>query len=503
MKNYIFTLCGFLFFSISIYGQQGLAPEGKKIKDGVIYLTFDGKNLEYFSPNNSADSRKSVNEAMKFSLKNDNSCNIYMKWINPLKYKITWKDSTYVDEREKAINDFVTLLVAQFGSPVSSLNNNESSSLIAKSQKPTLRVGSTELFIPENGFNNTDLTFLYMHLRANQNVLTDEERKNLSSITKDISELDKKIAVNISKNIDNMFIELFSLSDPTMVRNVVDMKINELNKFNDTHLEVNKLQNIILKSLSEITLKDKLLNSYTKTVISNFINHTITINNSNKVLIDKLIPIIDQMNSSINIDEVSSNSATKDFYRIRNISFEDGQQLKTDLILTEYEYKKDTKEIIKKDNILNKSITFQKYDFFSVSVSTGIFYSSTTLKGFGVSNSPDGQFIVTEDNITENNPITAVFLNFNFGIGSRYFAPLTQIGIDPTQRRPFILLGGGFSIPSARISFTSGPLWTWSPTLNNLTVGNTITSTTQLDQDIQYNFELKPKGWYLGIQYNF
>src|SRR5690606_4204682 len=106
-------------------------------------------NIEYFTSDQTADSKKSINGKMTFSLKNDNSCNIYLKWINPLKYKLTWKDSTYIDERDKAINDFINLLVAQFGTPVTSLNNEESKSLIAKSTKAPLPANSTELYIPE------------------------------------------------------------------------------------------------------------------------------------------------------------------------------------------------------------------------------------------------------------------------------------------------------------------------------------------------------------------
>ncbi|MCU0440674.1 MAG: hypothetical protein MUC49_22495 [Raineya sp.] len=132
----------------------------------------------------------------------------------------------------------------------------------------------------------------------------------------------------------------------------------------------------------------------------------------------------------------------------------------------------------------------------------GQLYSSSTLKGYGVSNSTSGQFTVTEDDITKGSLVTAIFLNFNFGLGSRYFAPITQIGIDPTKKRPFLLLGGGFSIPNVRIAITSGPIWTWNPSLGKLSVGQTISSTNDLEKDIQYKFNIQPKGWYLGIQYN-
>lgn len=501
MKKITFTFLVMLLIASNMNAQKALSISGKKVKDGVIYLTFDGKNLEYFTPDKTADSKKNVQESMTFSLKEDNSCNIYLKWLNPLKYKLAWKDTTYIDERDKAISDFIELLVAQFGSPVTSLNKSESKSLVQKSTPASLPAGSTELVIPENGFNNTDLTLLYLQLRSNQDILTEAERKKINELTKSISELDSKIATNISKEVDDTFTELLSLNESGNVANIVAEKEAQIVKFDDLYKEIESLQKGIVKSLSELSLTDKLLESYSKTIISKFVDQSTATLNSNKTLTSKLKPIVEVVKNSVN-DE-SSNSATKGFYRIRSISFEDGKKLQTLLTITEFEYKKEIKEFVKKTDGLKTTMIFQKYDFFAISVSTGLFYSNTTLKGFGVSNKSTGEFTITEDDINKNSPVTALFLNFNFGIGSRYFAPLTQIGIDPTKKRPFLLLGGGFSIPSARIALSGGPIWTWNQTLNKLSVGQTVSSTTDLEKDIQYKFDVKPKGWYLGVQYNF
>lgn len=473
--------------------------QDKKVKDGVLYLIFDGKNIEYFTSDQTADSKKSINGKMTFSLKNDNTCNIYLKWLNPLKYKLTWKDSTYIDERDKAVNDFINLLVSQFGTPVTSLNNEESKSLIAKSTPATLPANSTELYIPTNGFNNTELTLLYLQLRSNQNLLTDDERKNLTPITKSIEELDTKISTNILLEVDETFTELLDINDPSNVLNIVTEKEAKIKKYDDLYFKIEELQKSIIKSLSELALTDKLLNSYAKTIVSIFIDQTTTTTASNKNLTNKLKPIVEIVKNSLT-DE-SSNTATKGFFRIRNIGFEDGKKIQASVTITELEYKKDTKEFSKKNDVLTQTLIFQKYDMFGISVSTGIFYGNTTLKGFGVAN--DGNnFTVTEDDINKNTPVAAVFLNFDFKT-SRYFSPLLQVGIDPTKKRPFMLLGTGFSIPAARIAISGGPIWTWNSTLDKLSVGQTITSTTDLDKDIKYKFDVAPKGWYLGIQYKF
>ncbi|MVO08188.1 hypothetical protein GOQ30_03285 [Flavobacterium sp. TP390] len=481
--------------------QKAISIQGKKVKDGVIYLTFNGKELEYFTTDNTADSKKTIQETTTFSLKDDNSCNIYLKWINPLKYKLTWKDTTYVDERDKAIDDFVDLLTSQFGSTVTSLNKSENAALTENSRKGFLRAGATELLIPEKGFNNTDLTLLYIQLRSNQSQLSDTERKELNVITKSIIDLDAIIATDIFKKVDAIFTELVSLNEPTNVANKVAENETEIEEQEKLYAQIDELQKSIIKSLTALELTDKLLNSYSKTIISKFIDQTVNTTNSNKQLTAKLKPILEILKNSIK--EESANATTKGFYKSRSLGFEDGKKIKAEIRITEFEYNNKTKEFSKKSDILNKSLVFQKYDFFAISVSTGLFYSNTTLKGYGVANGTDGQFAVTEEDITKNSAVTAVFLNFNFGVGSRYLAPLAQIGIDPTKKRPFLLLGGGFSIPSASIAFTGGPIWTWSPTLDKLSVGQAISSTTELENDIQYKFDMEPKGWYLGIQYNF
>lgn len=487
MKKTVSLIAICFLIASSVNAQKALSIQGKKVKDGVIYLTFDGKTLEYFTPDKTADSKKNVDESMTFALKDDNSCNIYLKWVNPLKYKLTWKDTTYIDERDKAINDFVTLLVAQFGSPVTSLNKTENAALAAKSTKTK---GVT--------FNSTDLTLLYILLRSYDGKINQE----FNLVTDSLKKLDSLVTINISNKVDVIFSELLSLNDPTKVIAILTEKETQIKGIEAIFTEIESLQKFITKALSDMTItEDALYNNYTKTVISKFIDQSTVSLTSNKNLTTKLKPVLEIVKNSVN-DE-SSNTSTKGFYRTRSVAFEDGKKLQTSLTITEFEYKKDTKEFSKKSDVLNKSLTFQKYDFFAISVSTGLFYSNTTLKGYGVSNGTSGQFTVTEDDITKSSPVTAVFLNFNFGIGSRYFAPLTQIGIDPTKKRPFLLLGGGFSIPSARIAITGGPIWTWNPSLDKLTVGQTISSTTDLEKDIQYKFDVQPKGWYLGIQYNF
>lgn len=489
MKKITLTILSIFLFAGITYSQKPLTIELKDKKKQVLYLSLNDKNeLEYVVSENDLDWKRNVNAK-------DNSINIYMKWLNPLKYKITWKDSTMTDERDKAITDFISSLVGQFGTQVSGLNQE------AQNPKAQAPAGDIE----SRSFSNINLVVWLLHMQENQTELkkNPDDVLKINELSKKLEELDKLNSKDISKSATSIYSALFGISDITQYnsefpkQNTAIADIEGDNGF----AGIESLQKLIVAKLEQFKLTDKeLLQTYTKAVVSNYIE-TVTDNlNSNKKIISKLKPVIEIVKNSTKY--VSENTSAKEYYKIRSAEFDDGKKLETIMTITEYEFDKDTKEFKKKNDILTKTFQFRKYDIFDVSVSTGIFYGNTTLKGFGIENDGNNAFKVTEDIINKNTAVAAVFLNFNFKT-SRYFSPLLQLGIDPTKKRPFMLAGVGFSIPVARIALSGGPIWTWNQTLDKLTVGQIITSTTDLEKDIKYKFEVEPKGWYLGIQYNF
>ena len=449
MKKAVAGIVLMLFSTFLLFGQKSLDFKGQKIKDSRIYLVWNDSGMEFFTHDKTEDGKVKIKNSQLFSLQGGNSCNIYLKWLNPIRYRLTWKDSTYRDERDVAIEDFINLLTAQFG-----VNKSDLKRMLLETQK------------------SNDATINWA-----------DSLHKLDSLNS-----------NVNQRIDEIFMQLYNIQSPTEVLNTIfscEQKEKEIDNIFDT---IERLKGEINQKISNNSVSDKI-------EIDNFLKK-ITVNlEKNKLLIKKLTPLMDMLKNSIK--EESVNPLTKGFYKVKTISFEDGKKFETALTVTEFKYDSNTKEYNKDKEVNTSKLIFQKYDYFALSVSTGIFYSSSTLNYYGVSTASDGTLTVSEDNITKSSPVTAVFLNFNFGIGSRYFAPLAQIGIDPTKKRPFLLVGLGFSIPSAKIAFSAGPLWTWNPTLNKLSLGETITSTTVLEKDIIYKFDLKPKGWYLGIQYNF
>ena len=442
---------------------------------------------------NSVDNNANVIDALRNTKGKDNQINLYLKWINPLKYKLSWKDSTLTDERDKAITDFINLLVGQFGSSVSDLNVPSANFKIDETKNKSQEIKAVD-------FKDKDLLLLLVHLRSNQSRLDTTEISSLNDFFETLKNLDKLVNEDVSAKATNIYSALYNFKNIDDYNNK-DVGFAKQSK-SVTNIEgdftnIESIRKETANNMKGLSIGDELLKSYFVAVLTSYLEKSLIKLNNDKKIIEKLKPILKIVENSA----ANESSKQKEYFKIRSVEFDNGKKIETVLTISEYEFKKETFEFSKKSDILNQKFGFRKYDIFDISVSTGIFYGNTTLKGFGVAN--DGtNFTVTEDDINKNTAVAAIFLNFNFKT-SRYISPLLQLGIDPTKKRPFMLLGAGFSIPVARIAISGGPIWTWNQSLDKLSVGQTISSTTDLDQDLNYKFDVEPKGWYIGIQYNF
>jgi hypothetical protein len=475
-----------------------LSGQDDFIKSKSIYLNFGNGQMNYFTDKN-FDDQVALKKKHQLSLKYNYS-NLYINWLNPLRYKITWKDSTYTDDRDQAVNSFIGLLANQFGSPLTGLSKSDP----AKSLPAGIpAIGGTPLAKPKSGnVNSLDLLQLYLSIQNDitfGHKITEPELVTINSLLDKLFVLDELSIINVSDSVEKAFIRLYSISSHKEVERQCKSERDRMNDI-DIAGDVNKLQVMITDLAEKIKVgSDKILEAFIKKSAIFITSSISTESKKNHVLISNLESVIVMVESSIQERESQSQGG---FFFIRSISFDPGKVLETELTITEYEYSSGKMEFSKKSDIYQSVINFRKSDFVIVAVSAGIFYSQATLKGFGVT-AINNQLSVTEDDIQENTPVAATFLNLCFNLDSRYFSPLIQLGIDPTKKYPYLLAGIGFSIPAARFSLSGGPLWTWDASLNKLSVGGFVSSTTELEKDVKYKFDVRPKGWYLGLQYNF
>lgn len=486
--------------------QSLIGERNDLIKDKAVYLFYapaSTKNEVKYSTTGDPAGAQPLNAIHTFDLKG-NYTNVHIEWLNPLKYSITWKDTTSIDDRDKVINDFVKLFVGQFGSPLVELNTTTMLETIAplvitEGDESKIRLYGVKDEDKFNGFNNLDLMELYLYMRASEDRLKSEEIIQLNSILKELDFLDNLSSSKLSDEVNEQFLSLYNVSKSSEVIDKTTLAREKIESWNITIGKINTSKTKIDGLIVDLqTALDELFLLYTKKVVLNFLSEVNENHNSIQIIIDKFKPCVDIIDNS-----VKNKIKEPGYFLNRSVSFTDGKVLETEITITELEYNKTSNEFTKKSIVYNSKIKFRKYDWVVPVVSAGIFYSDATLKGFGVSTDSTGTMTVTEDNINSNTAVTALFLNLNFDIGSRYIAPALQLGIDPTKKRPYMLLGGGFSIPAAKIALTGGWIWTWDAYLDGLQVGQSIKSTTELDKITKYKFDAKTKGYYLGIQYNF
>lgn len=487
--------------------QKTIRTQGEIIKGKALYfIKEDNNDINFFTRQSGIDDKEDVRAQKVFALKGNYS-NIYFKWLNPLKYKITWKDSTYVDDRDKAIRDLVSSVAGRFGLNTTEQNKAESRNIlhsIKPSEAVTKAIDSGKkvaLNIPENtGFNNFNLSDLYLQLRDkdNQGKLSNNEIDAINKLTPLLVELDGQILTGIAERVNDALQTLFEETDPANARTSLLNEKGNVKTNKAEFVAIENLQRDISSQLKALSISDALIYSSIKTRINRFLEES-----ASSLIVDK--KTISNFESILNTVEASlkEEAEMKGFFRVRNARFDDGSMLETAITISEYKIEGEPKTFKKDKDVSTSKLIFKKYDFFDISVSAGVFYSNTSMKSYGIAPGTNNDFTVTEDVINKSSAVTALFGNINFGTGSRYFSPLVQLGIDPTKKRPFFLLGGGFSIPAASFAISAGGVWTWDQTLNKLSVGQKIASSTDLEKDIKNNFDIVPKGWYLGIQYNF
>lgn len=497
--------------SLQTFSQSALKLNREKVTAKELYFSLEGDKLVYFMQKDGPASAEVIDKKQTFSLTR-NYTNLFFQWLNPVKYKYTWKDSLYTDEQYTTIANFTKLLFPVFNIPNPADQKSKNTESLAKADAQKTKVipvvgapAPVTLTIPK-ALKDPDLTFLYVQLIMGQEkFLTQSEIVSINALTVEIESLDGDEESFQPQMVEN-FKALLDISKP---EDVTDNSTGKLKKIKTDVTQLNedlkgtdKTRSGIESMLKIIKIENSLMNSYFTTSLRKYLDKSSALSKQNAELLKKFEPLIKLVEGSVPTSRVKIGSFPN-FFQVRDLKFDDGKVMQTVVTVTSYKLNEEKLEMEKDGEPASATLVFKAYDPIQFTVSTGIFYGSTAIKGFGFKNLPNADMVVTEDTIKKNVAVTALFGNINFGIGSRIFAPLIQLGVDPTKRHPFFLLGGGFSIPAAQLAISAGGIWTTQPALQELKPGQVITSSTQIENDIKNTFQLNPKGWYLGIQYNF
>lgn len=477
MKKYL--VLGFLLLGNSIlFGQDSIRKIMVDKKD-KIYVDFTVKNPRVFTHSENQDGFYLLKNSQILSLKTD-GVNFFYKWLNPLTNNLKMTDSIYIDPRDKEIQEYIKKVINQFNVPASSSLPNPA-------------------FTAISGCNSKSFSFTkpeYLELLNLGNSQLTGANNAFCDVFKSLYNLEQRGIENENDSIQTYRKKLIEISDPKEVKRITDEIEKSLKKITDSYKEDLFTLISFEKDFNNraIINTDPLL--YSK--FEKLYNSEFNLLETNKNLVIKLSEYIAILRESIKeeSDEISG------YFYLHTAEIPSGKESSSKLTRITKKFDGPT-EKFKEDGKIVNEFTIRRYDIINPKIGTGIFYSNAKLSTFGVSTNDEDQLTVSEDEIEENTAVVALFLNLNFDLNSRYLSPLFQIGIDPTKKRPYLLLGGGISIPSSKFSITGGPLWTWNASLEKLSIGDVIESSTEVEEDITYKFDVKPKGYYLGLTYSF
>jgi hypothetical protein len=498
-------LCGSLVNWHPVFAQKAFTDIEDKVKGLDIFMTLSGQKLTYSYDDLSLNGKPTTLDTTTLSLAKHNSCNIFINWFNPLKYQLTWKDSIQDDPREVLFKAFASQAMNQVGtivtlpSLVKGIDDGKTQKSDGKTQK-TKVTKKAFLQCPLVGFYFADLNLLYTILRYEDIMEGDIEKINL--LTPLIVSLDSLNALNFATSIKSMYTELAQIQEPDNVQTTLQTTELELYGLNETIKETENTQTKIINNLTDFSLSDALLNKCICRILSVFLDQTKTTLAKNKGIILKMEPIMVLMKNSV--QGFSVVPGTEKFYKNRTIEIKDGKIVVSSLHITEYKYDMEKNEMVKADKEWNHTFLFRRYDPVRFFTSTGAFIPNISLIDYGVTSDGNGQFTITKNEITKNTANLALFGNLGLWVGTRSIAPIIQCGLAHSVDNPlFILAGGGLALPIANVAITAGGIWTREAKLKTLAVGGTVASTSALQDDIEYDFTIAPKDWYIGLQYNF
>jgi len=151
------------------------------------------------------------------------------------------------------------------------------------------------------------------------------------------------------------------------------------------------------------------------------------------------------------------------------------------------------------------SFKVKKFQRFVPEVVYGTAYTFIDYPVYGTTEDESGnQVVVQSGNERINNLNISGMINFNYFVPNSPIHPLIQTGIGINNEIPTLLVGGGLRvhINDTRFAITGGMALTWVKKLDELSEGDIVSGTADIDEDLTFQFDWPPKP-YVGLQFKF
>lgn len=477
MKSMLLFLLLILTFNLGFaqFGREEI-KKSKTIKDEITIGIKTENDISLFLDLEN-QTEKTLKEKDYFQVKSD-EFRVYAKFVNPLRYVIRTSQKSLDEELFIASRDFINS-AAEFIQDVQTTKAGGARS------KPVVNA-------PTNATLEPQLVEMYLVVIAQYSnffVANSEYWKSIGSI--DLAETSKTLA----DNSDKTFNALLAIKNVHHIENVIasNAKVFENNK------------NLIIE------LKQRLLNAenefnkiqftnaqkYVKAFIQNKMQEMkseITDLEKRSNDIEVKYKKIEELFSSISKKKHSLTENNKfELEKILDINKQKRHEITVIVEKILFNAKEKTIEI---DSSKSYQINVRKKTTFIPVLSSGVIYTNLSFPQFGTDTNELGETIVVQTEDEENEIAIATYLNLY--VNNKWDLPaFLQFGIGPSREKPLFFLGGGAEL-MPQITFSVGGVFTWFPELNELNIGDLVSGTAAIEDDISFDFNFKPK-LYFGL----
>lgn len=484
-----------MLVSGTLFAQKAsdVLENGIKIKKGNIFLnpklTGNDKYLEYSSTGKTQDFKKLSDSTI---LQVQEGYKIYVKALNPLTYSYTDTTFLHIDPINQAAIDAMGKITDILSKTKTAAENK-----LVQEQK-TLK----SLDNKSRGFNAKSKAITQSSISLEKQI----------AIIELVKEINDSIAELNSKTILSCFTDLKNLSflNKESTKNEI---AKAKNKFETMQQRVNTIETMIGKA--HMTITDSLeklafFNEEWKTyfLLGMVLKQSEEVKNELNRHIKNLQQVIAFTEKEIagwdnyDIDRqwyigIESSLLKHGKMSLQNIKlYESGYSIKNSVIIPT-----DRKQLI--------SATFwlRRQNIFVPEVAAGIFYSDLRYPVYGTSTNASGETIIGEarqESINRMNIGTTI--NFTLNVPSSMLQPFWQLGAGINKDvMPVVFTGIGLRSNISglrRFAIAGGIMMSWTQQLDQLKVGDVISGTVDIENDLHYVFSWPPKP-YIGIQYNF
>ncbi len=418
-------------------------------------------------------SEKTLMEKNYFQVKSD-EYNLYANFLNPLEFTLNTSAKSFDDELFVASKEFST-------SSAESIIKLQTS---GKRNKPIVNPPSNLTLEPQ-------LIEMYLVITGQKKDFFQDNEQFWDAIGEiNYSEYND----TIKSNFDLIFNNLKAIKNIGEIKKTTIDNQKKLEGISSMVEKVNRGYKEALKQLDEIEfeLTDFYFKSYIKGKLEELgkeIDEFNLITKDNATKYEKLEKLFKEIESK----EHTSITNKFSIHKILDLNQEKRHEITLKANKINFNNKGKT---IKIDSSKTYIINVRKKTTFIPVLSSGVLYTNLSFPQYGTATNDAGETIVTRTEDEENEITIATYLNLYFNNNSKTPAFL-QFGIGPSKEKPLFFLGGGAEL-APNFTLSGGMVFTWFPELNDLKVGDLVTGTTMIEDDISFDFNIRPK-FYLGI----